>query len=178
MQEILRTAPVASVIFIFTLITSFYGLFVNQNLNHQLMLHPHSFVRKKRLYTIITSGMIHADFGHLLFNMITYFFFAFPLERILHQTGGNGHLQFALIYVGALILSDIPTIMKHRNNPGYASLGASGAISAVLFSFILFMPTTKLYLFRSEEHTSELQSLMRISYAVFCLKKKKNKQSQ
>src|SRR3546814_15713642 len=111
------------------------------------MLHPHSFVRKKRLYTIITSGMIHADFGHLLFNMITYFFFAFPLERILHQTGGNGHLQFALIYVGALILSDIPTIMKHRNNPGYASLGASGAISAVLFSFILFMPTPKLYLF-------------------------------
>src|SRR3546814_3426679 len=87
--------------------------------------------------------MIHADFGHLLFNMITYLFFAVPLERILHQTGGNGHLQFALIYVGALILSDIPTIMKHRNNPGYASLGASGAISAVLFSFILFMPTTK-----------------------------------
>lgn len=147
MQDVFQSAPVAMIILIFTLITSFYGLYVNQNLNHQLMLHPYSFVRRERVYTIITSGLIHADFGHLLFNMLTFFFFAFPLERILHATGGNGHLQFALIYIGGLILSDIPTIIKHKNNPGYASLGASGAISAVLFSFILFDPTTRLYLF-------------------------------
>lgn len=147
MLEILQTAPVAVVIFIFTLVTSLYGLYVNQNLNHQFILHPHSFVRKQRVYTILTSGLIHADFGHLLFNMLAFYFFAFRLEGILTQTGGNGHLQFALIYIGGLILSDIPTIIKHRNDPGYASLGASGAISAVLFSFILFLPTTKLYLF-------------------------------
>lgn len=147
MLEQLQSAPVASIIFIFTLITSIFGLYVNQNLNHQFMLHPHSFVRGKRVHTILTSGLIHADFGHLLFNMLTFFFFAFSLERILDMTGGNGHVQFAVLYLGGLILSDIPTIIKHRNNPGYASLGASGAISAVLFSFILFDPTTKLYLF-------------------------------
>ncbi|QEC51733.1 membrane associated rhomboid family serine protease [Anseongella ginsenosidimutans] len=141
MQEVLQAAPVAVIIFIFTLITSFYGLYVNQNLNHQFMLHPYSFVRKERLYTIITSGLIHADFGHLLFNMLTFFFFAFRLEAMI------GSWEFALLYIGGLILSDIPTIIKHRNNSGYASLGASGAISAVLFSYILFDPTTKLFLF-------------------------------
>ena len=141
MQELFQSAPVALVIFIFTLITSFYGLYVNQNLNQQFMLHPYSMVRGKRIFTVLTSGLIHADLGHLLFNMLTYFFFAFQLEGII------GHWQFALLYVAGLILSDIPTIMKHKNNPGYYSLGASGAISAVLFSFILFLPKTKLFIF-------------------------------
>ncbi|HYH56226.1 MAG TPA: rhomboid family intramembrane serine protease [Anseongella sp.] len=141
MQELFQSAPVALVIFIFTLITSFYGLYVNQNLNQQFMLHPYSMARGKRIFTVLTSGLIHADLGHLLFNMLTYFFFAFQLEGII------GHWQFALLYVAGLILSDIPTIMKHKNNPGYYSLGASGAISAVLFSFILFLPKTKLFIF-------------------------------
>lgn len=131
----------AFVIFVLTLVTSIYGLYVNQQLNHRFMLHPYSVARKKRLYTVLTSGLIHADLGHLLFNMLTYFFFAFQLEIII------GHWQFGLLYIAGLILSDIPTIAKHKNNPGYYSLGASGAISAVLFSFILFQPLTKLMIF-------------------------------
>lgn len=141
MQELFQSAPVAIIIFIFTLITSIYGLYVNQNLNHQLMLHPYSVARGKRVFTVLTSGLIHADLGHLFFNMFTYFFFAFPLESII------GHWQFALLYIAGLILSDVPTIVKHKNNPGYYSLGASGAISAALFSSILFFPLSKIYIF-------------------------------
>lgn len=141
MQEQLQAAPVASIIFVFTLVTSVYGLWGNPNINARFMLHPYSIARRKHWYTILTSGLIHADFGHLLFNMLTYYFFAFQLETVI------GHWQFAVLYIAGLILSDISTIVKHKDNPNYYSLGASGAISAVLFSFILFAPTTKLYLF-------------------------------
>lgn len=141
MEQYLIAAPVASIIFIFTLVTSIYGLFVNPALNQQFMLHPYSVARGKKYYTILTSGLIHADTAHLAFNMLTFFFFAFSLEQII------GHWQFALVYGLGLILSDVSTLIKHKNHPWYYSLGASGAISAVLFSFILFQPLTKLYLF-------------------------------
>jgi membrane associated rhomboid family serine protease len=71
---------------------------------------------------------------HLFFNMLSYYFFAFDLERAL------GHWQFGLLYVFSLILSDLPTVYKHKNDDWYHCLGASGAVSGVIFSFILFNP--------------------------------------
>jgi membrane associated rhomboid family serine protease len=73
---------------------------------------------------------------HLFFNLFTFFFFAFSLEKMI------GHWQFGLLYFASLILSDIPSVIKHKNHFWYNSLGASGAISAVLFSYILFKPLT------------------------------------
>jgi membrane associated rhomboid family serine protease len=139
MIEFIKSAPVASAIFVFTIITSLYTMYVERNVIRQLMLHPFSFVRGQRRYTILTSGLIHADLNHLFFNMLSYFFFAFTLERIV------GHWQFFVIYILGLTLSDISTIIKNKNNSSYYSLGASGAVSAVLFSYILFDPLTKLY---------------------------------
>jgi membrane associated rhomboid family serine protease len=77
---------------------------------------------------------------HLLFNMFSYFFFAFPLEGML------GHWQFGLLYVVSLVLSDIPSVIKHKNDPWYRSLGASGAVSAVVFSYIMFNPMSTMQL--------------------------------
>lgn len=144
----IQLAPVASLIFALTIGLSIYT-FSNPEWFGKLMLHPYSVYRdKSRWYTVLTSGLIHKDWGHLLFNMITFYFFAFTLEGMLvGQSGPIGHLYFALIYVVSLILSDIPTILQHKDNYGYHSLGASGAISAVLFSFILFYPKMMLYLF-------------------------------
>ena len=76
--------------------------------------------------TIVTSGFVHADLPHLIFNMVTFYFFAFPLERQI------GSARFAALYLLGLVVSDLGTYFKHRNDPQYASLGASGAISAVL----------------------------------------------
>jgi membrane associated rhomboid family serine protease len=73
--------------------------------------------------------------------MLSYFFFAFSLEKII------GHWQFALIYISGIVLSDISSIVKNKNNISYYSLGASGAISSVLFSYILFDPMSKIYIF-------------------------------
>jgi membrane associated rhomboid family serine protease len=146
MQEYLLQTPVASIILVFTLVTSIYT-FSNPDLFGKLMLHPYSVSKGKNIHTVLTSGLIHRDWMHLAFNMLTFFFFAFPLEKLLAQLSSWGHIQFLLIYVIALILSDITTIIKEKNNYRYHSLGASGAISAVLFSYILFNPTMSLYLF-------------------------------
>lgn len=137
MMEYLNATPVASIIFIFTLVTSIYA-FNDHQLLGRFMMHPYTVSKGRNLYTFITSGLIHADWMHLFFNMFTFYFFAFGLERLI------GHWQFALIYIGSLILSDIPTVIKHKDNYSYHSLGASGAISAVLFSYILFDPTALL----------------------------------
>ena len=137
MEQYLLLAPVASVIFALTIITTLIT-FSNEDLYGKMMLHPYSVSKGKYLYTLITSGLIHKDWMHLFFNMFSFFYFAFPLEGII------GHWQFGVLYFVSMVLSDIPSVYKHKNDFWYHSLGASGAISAVLFSFILFNPMTKL----------------------------------
>ena len=132
-MEYFNIAPVASLIFVFTIITSLYA-FYDHSIYGKFMLHPYSVSKGHKVWTVITSGLIHADWMHLFFNMFTFVAFAFPLERML------GSWKFGLLYFLALILSDLPTIFRYKDNFNYNSLGASGAISAVLFSFILFNP--------------------------------------
>jgi membrane associated rhomboid family serine protease len=139
-QEIsFATTPVAMVIFVITIGVSLLA-FYNDGLYDKLILQPYNVSRGKNVYTLITSGFIHADWGHLFFNMFSYFFFAFTLERTL------GHWQFALLYIVSLILSDLPSVVKHKNDLWYRSLGASGAISAVVFGYIMFNPLNSMYL--------------------------------
>ncbi len=140
MMEYLNQTPVASVIFIFTLVTSIYA-FSNPGIYGKFMLHPYSVSRGQRVYSIFTSGMIHQDWMHLFFNMFSFYFFAFPLERMM------GHWQFGILYVASLALSDMSTILKYKDQFGYNSLGASGAISAVVFSYILFNPMATIGVF-------------------------------
>lgn len=125
---------VALVIFSGTIALSLMGLFVSPKIIERNLFRPYWLVRKKQYETIVTSGLVHADMMHLIFNMVTFYFFAFPLERII------GGTRFALLYLFGLLVSHAGTYYKQRNNPEYASLGASGAISAVLFAAILYNP--------------------------------------
>ncbi len=129
----IQDTPVAAAIFIITLAVSILA-FSSDDVYDNFILHPATVAHGKRVYTLITSGLIHKDLQHLFFNMLSYYFFAFSLERYM------GHWQFGLLYVACLILSDIPTVMKHREDHWYHSLGASGAISGVVFSSIMFNP--------------------------------------
>ncbi|HAL82607.1 MAG TPA: rhomboid family intramembrane serine protease [Mucilaginibacter sp.] len=132
-MEYLAMAPVASFIFAITIASSLWA-FSNDNAYGNMILHPYSVSRGQRVYTVITSGLIHNDWMHLIFNMFSYYFFAFQLEPKL------GHWQFGLLYTASLILSDLPTVYKHKNDDWYHSLGASGAVSAVIFSWIMYSP--------------------------------------
>lgn len=140
MQDFLNETPVSSLVFIFTVVTSIFT-FYNHEQYGKFMLHPYSVSRGKNVYQFITSGMVHKDWSHLIFNMLSYYFFAFDLERTI------GHWQFGLLYVLSLILSDIPTVLKHKDHYNYHSLGASGAVCAVVFSFIMFSPLTTMIIF-------------------------------
>ncbi|GAA4094223.1 rhomboid family intramembrane serine protease [Mucilaginibacter panaciglaebae] len=133
MIEYLHYAPVASFIFAITLVTSILT-FNNEEWFGKMMFHPYSVHRNKKQYTLLTSGLIHHDWMHLAFNMISFYCFAFTLEATI------GHWQFAVLYIASLVISDLPSLAKHKNDYWYHSLGASGAISAVVFGFIIYEP--------------------------------------
>jgi membrane associated rhomboid family serine protease len=131
---------VALVIFAITLVASLAGLYAAPQVIERSLFRPYWFLRRRQYETIITSGFVHADLPHLIFNMLTFYFFAFPLERQI------GSARFAALYLIGLVVSDLGTWHKHRRDPQYASLGASGAISAVLFASIVYFPWQKLFI--------------------------------
>jgi membrane associated rhomboid family serine protease len=131
---------IALVIFIATLVASLAGLYARPQLIERSLFRPYWFLRRRQYATAVTSGFVHADLPHLAFNMVTFWFFAFPLEKQV------GPVRFAILYLLALVVSDLGTYFKHRNDPQYASLGASGAISAVLFAAIVYFPWMKLFI--------------------------------
>ena len=131
---------IALVIFAATLVASVAGLYAAPQVIERSLFRPYWFLRRRQYATIITSGFVHADLPHLLFNMVTFYFFAFPLERHIGPAG------FAALYLIGLVVSDLGTWHRHRHDPQYASLGASGAISAVLFASIVYFPWQKLFI--------------------------------
>ncbi len=128
----------AMVILAVTVATSLLGMYRMPRLIDRCLFRPYFFLRRKQYDTIYLSGFVHADLGHLLFNMVTFYFFAFPMERYV------GTSRFLILYFVGLVVSHSCTYLKHKDNAEYASLGASGAISAVLFAYIVYFPMTKL----------------------------------
>jgi membrane associated rhomboid family serine protease len=131
---------VAAIILVVTLATSLAALYGSPKIIEHCLFRPYWFLRRRQYASIVTSGLVHADLPHLIFNLITFYFFAFQLEK---QIGGA---RFAALYLIGLVVSDAGTYFKHRNDRDYASLGASGAISAVLFASIVYFPWQKLFI--------------------------------
>lgn len=129
--------PITLIIIALTCVVSFMAL-KNARLLDDLILWPPAISRQREYHRLVTYGLVHADFGHLLFNMITLYFFGRVMEGFFSARLGT--FGFALFYIGALVVSILPTYLKNRDNPQYRSLGASGAVSAVLFAFILLAP--------------------------------------
>lgn len=136
-----QSATGAMLIFWLTIALSAMGLWGSPKFIERSVFRPYWYLRRRQYETALTSGFVHADLGHLFFNMMTFYFFAFPLERYI------GTVKFVALYFLGLLMSDLGTYLKQRNNPDYATLGASGAISAVLFAFIVYFPTQKLFIF-------------------------------
>ncbi len=112
--------------------------FARPALIQRALLRPYQVARGSGYFGLISSGFVHADVGHLLFNLITFFSFALPLEHMI------GTVRLLALYFTGLIVSGVGTCLQHRDEPEYASLGASGAILAVLFASIVYFPTRKL----------------------------------
>jgi len=102
------------------------------------MLRPFRTIKNGTWYEVITSGFLHGSLGHLLVNMFVLFFFGIVVE----QTLGINH--YLALYFTGLAFSAIPSLLRHRDNPNYATLGASGAVESVLFGYIFLYPTEKI----------------------------------
>ena len=131
------------IIIIATSIISFIA-FNNHKLLDQFIFYPPA-VRRGQIYRFFSCGLIHADFGHLIFNMISLYLFGEAVEsKFMEAFGPLGRLVYLGMYVLALAVSVIPTYINNKDNYHYRSLGASGAVSAVIFAGILFFPLAKL----------------------------------
>ena len=127
-----------------TCLVSFLA-FQNAALMERLILWPPAISRGNEYHRLVSYGLVHADVAHLAFNMITLYFFGRVMEPLF--VGYLGMAGSVAFYVGALIVSILPSYLRNRGNPNYRSLGASGAVSAVLFAFILVQPWAMLYVF-------------------------------
>ena len=132
--------PAASLILALNVGVSLLALYALPWLLDRNLLRPYWLRRRHEYHTLFTSGVIHADLGHLLFNSLTFFFFGFALERRI------GTAAFVVLYLAGLLVGSLGTWWKHRRNPQYSSLGASGAVLAVLFASILYFPDQSIFI--------------------------------
>jgi membrane associated rhomboid family serine protease len=135
------------IIVIVTVLASMYA-WNNGEIYHRWILNPYQAYHRKEYYRFFTSGLIHADYPHLLVNMFTLYFLGSILESYyVYILGTTGMVAFVALYVLGIVVSDIPTFLKHKDSPHYNSLGASGGVSSVVFGAILFSPVSELCLY-------------------------------
>ena len=132
-------------IIVITCLISF-SAFSSQKIMNDLIMWPTEMREKNQWYRFITSGLLHGDMLHLAFNMFTLFLFGQQIvEPACEELSGKW--MYLVLYFGGMVIADIPSYLKHKNNYQYRSLGASGAVSAVVFAGIVFYPTMKMGFF-------------------------------
>jgi membrane associated rhomboid family serine protease len=107
-------------------------------LQRAMILTPYRVRESWQIHRLLTAGWVHKDVSHLAFNMLSLYFFAAPALRVLGVT------RFLALYISAVVVAFIPTTLRYIRMPNYSSLGASGAVTAVMFSAILLNPKLKL----------------------------------
>lgn len=136
------------ILIIFTGLVSWQAL-NNSTLFHNLKHFPYGERRDRQYYRMLSSGFVHGDMMHLLLNMYVLYMFGEIIEGYFVQSHGAtiGRLLYFLSYIGMIILADIPSFISKANNPGYASVGASGATSGIIMMFVMVNPWSILLLF-------------------------------
>ncbi|ADV27210.1 Rhomboid family protein [Pseudoxanthomonas suwonensis 11-1] len=137
--------PVTLALIAITALVS-WRAFSDRRLLDRMILWPPAVARQREYWRLLTHGFLHADFPHLLFNMFTLFFFGGLIERLMTGITGS-RLTFLLFYLSAIVVAILPSYLKNIGNPRYFSLGASGAVSAVLFAFIMVKPWSLILVF-------------------------------
>ncbi len=126
--------------------------FQRPDLFNKLDFAPYRVAHKKEYYRFLSHVFVHADWLHLIINMLVFFSFGRVVESKFNNPqasgiGSGGGFLYILLYFGGAIVASVSTFFKHKDNPNYASVGASGAVSAILFTSILFGPLEKVYFY-------------------------------
>lgn len=135
------------IITVITVIISILAMY-NEPLMDRMIFNPYTVVRKNEWYRFISAGFIHADFMHLAFNMFSFYMFSDYVEQFFSMIfGAQGFTLYIILYLSALVVCLIPTFLQHKNHYNYNSLGASGAVSAIVFVGIFLQPTIQIGFF-------------------------------
>lgn len=135
------------IIVIITALVSIGG-FSNQKIIDDFIFYPPAVSRYNQFYRFFSCGLIHADWGHLIFNMLALYLFGKEVETaFVVLMGAAGRYVYLFMYVSALLISLLPTYFRHKDDYSYRSLGASGAVSAVIFAGLMLAPETEVYIF-------------------------------
>jgi membrane associated rhomboid family serine protease len=161
-------------VLIIVIITSLISVFAfsNHRLAEQLNLKPVLVYHKFQLHRIITHSLIHADWIHLIVNMyVLYIFGEVCMNNFTLYFGDKSSFYFLELYLFSLIFSSIYSIFKHKNNPYYTAVGASGAVMAVVFTSIFFDPWNKLWFFGVLPVPGIVFGLLYLGYSIYMGKK-------
>lgn len=138
-----------------------YTLLRDPSLIGRLAFRPYGFVHQREYYRLFTAGFVHVGGAHLFVNMLTLFFFGPTVETLL----GPG--RFLAIYFGSELVANLATLIRYRNEPGYSAVGASGAISGVLFAYCLFFPWNLLYLFFALPIPAIVFAVLYVAFSIY-----------
>ena len=147
--------PIITYIIIGVAVVISLQAFSDKGLFYRLAFSPYEVKHRGKWFKIITHGFVHADFMHLLFNMYVLYTFGemvevgvtgHPINGFVKHFGMKGYYFYILLYFGGMFFATLPAFARHSDNSAYVSIGASGAVSAVVFSFIILNPSVELSL--------------------------------
>lgn len=156
--------PQATLIFLVANVLISIAGFTNDNFVRWGLLNVHGVLKQNEWHRVLISGFLHADPMHLFVNMFTLFFFGPPMESVL------GSQNFFLVYLGALVAGNIGALIAHAREPHYSALGASGAVSGVLFAFCLFAPFEFIYVFGVVPVPAIVYAVLFVAYSLYGMK--------
>lgn len=132
-----------------------------------LIFNPSKTMNQKQWYRLFSGALLHADFTHLLINMFVLFSFGNVVENVFTIYIKNGRVMYVLLYILSIAAANIKTLFQHKNNSWYNAVGASGAVSAVVFSFVLFAPLEKILFFGILPVPAFIYGLLYMAYSQY-----------
>lgn len=150
-----------------------YKAFEDYSLKRKMLFTPYLIKHNQEWYRIFTHGVIHADWGHLILNAFVLYSFGTAVETMFFYEYGpvQGRINYLLLYIGGVVVSTLYSFAKHQDNPSYSALGASGAVSAVLYSSIIMSPNSELKLYFILDIPGWIFGILYLGYSHYMAKK-------
>lgn len=159
------------IIIIITVLASM-AAFQNHSFFEKALFRPYLMKNNNEWWRWVSNGFIHADYTHLIVNMLSFYFFASYVENEFNSiTGNETGILFVIFYLAALVMSGMYDYYRHQNNYAYSALGASGAVAAVIFAYIVYNPFSSIYLYYVIKIPAWLFGILYLFYEYYMGKK-------
>lgn len=159
------------IIIIITVLASM-AAFQNHNFYEKALFRPYLMKNNNEWWRWVSNGFIHADYTHLIVNMLSFYFFASYVENEFNIiTGNESGILFVVFYIAALVMSGMYDYYRHQNNYAYSALGASGAVAAVIFAYIVYNPFNSIYLYYVIKIPAWIFGILYLFYEYYMAKK-------